>query len=250
MDIDENLPHPAEMPKKTTQDPSKLDGPRRALYDAVFAQGHDLASLSRRLERNHAYLNQYLWRGTPVRLPEIERKKLAGILEIDESALRIGGSVKPVDKSTVMIEAETTSGLLFDTGARSHLSWPKDLKILGHAKAGVEGFFLDQGEVHGMAHRPPALSSVKDAFAVYVHDDSMVPKFEPGEVAWIHPYRPPAPGDYVIVELADGQAFIKRLVRRTASHVICMQFEPRREIKYEVKKVRRLYFVVGSYREE
>lgn len=101
-----------------------------------------------------------------------------------------------------------------------------------------------------MAHRPPALSSVKDAFAVYVHDESMVPKFEPGEIAWVNPSRPPAPSNYVVVEMTDGQAFIKRLVRRTATHVVCSQFEPKKEIKYEARKVKRLYYVVGSYREE
>jgi len=134
--------------------------------------------------------------------------------------------------------------------ARGVDTWPRDLKIIGHVKAGVDGFFLDQGEIHGMAYRPPALRGIEKAFAVYVSDESMMPAFEPGWVAWIHPTKPVAPGNNVIVELADGQAYIKRLVRRTASQVVCMQWNPKKEVTYELKKVRHVYLVVGTYREE
>lgn len=143
-----------------------------------------------------------------------------------------------------------TQGAVASMEGQSHLSWPKDLKIIGHVKAGVEGFFLDQGEHHGLAYRPPVLANVKDAFAVYVQDDSMVPAFEPGQIAWIHPHKPAAPGCNIIIEMDDGQAFIKRLVRRTATKVICLQWQPKREIEYDIKKVKQLYYVVGSYRED
>lgn len=138
----------------------------------------------------------------------------------------------------------------FTPEARGVDTWPRDLKIIGHVKAGVEGFFLDQGEIHGMAYRPPALRGVEKAFAVYVNDESMLPAFEPGWVAWIHPTKPVAPGNNVIVELSDGQAYIKRLVRRTAKQVVCMQWNPKEEVTYDLKKVKHVYLVVGSYREE
>lgn len=254
MDVPSLLPHCAAMGKRPTGDPSTLDAPRRALWDAAESQRVDLANLSKQIGRNHAYLRQYLWRRSPAKLDEDDRDKLAKILSVDAEYLKVGakpqGDANPVDNNQRKVEPETIPGLQFSEGARSHLTWPKNLPILGHARAGVEGFFLEQGERHGMAFRPPALSTVKDAFAVYVHDDCMSPKFEPGEIAWIHPTRPVAPGNHVIIELADGQAFIKRLVRRTGSHVICLQYEPRKEIRFDIKKVKRLYYVVGSYREE
>lgn len=160
------------------------------------------------------------------------------------------GDKTPVDIPSRALGREIVSGLDFQVGAQTLDSWPRDLKIIGHVKAGVDGFFLDQGEHHGMAHRPPALQSVKDAFAVYVQDDSMVPAFEPGQIVWVHPTRPVAPGNNVIIELADGQAFIKRLVRRTVSKVVCLQWLPKREVEYDAKKVKRLYYVVGAYRED
>jgi SOS-response transcriptional repressor LexA len=129
-------------------------------------------------------------------------------------------------------------------------TWPKDLKIIGHVKAGVEGFFLDQGEHHGMAYRPPSLMGLDKAFAVYVQDESMSERYEPGDILWIHPTRPVKPGDYVVIELTDLQAFVKRLVRRTATHIECLQLNPRKSIKYPAKSVKRVYYVVGSYRED
>lgn len=51
------------------------------------AGGHSLASLSTRIGRNAAYLQQYVGRGTPRRLPEPERLALAMILQVDERLL-------------------------------------------------------------------------------------------------------------------------------------------------------------------
>ncbi|WP_342657150.1 hypothetical protein NPJ82_09350 [Sphingomonas sp. NY01] len=46
-----------------------------------------MANLSRSIGRNDAYLQQYVARGTPRRLPEDERRKLAMILQVDERLL-------------------------------------------------------------------------------------------------------------------------------------------------------------------
>ena len=182
-------------------------------------------------------------------------EKIAAALNVEAgdllpSAAKLQRDVSTDNNTQRLIEVETKSGLTLVPGAQALETWPKDLRIIGHAKAGVDGMFLDQGEHHGMAYRPPALRGVKDAFAVYVHDISMVPAFKPGRVAWVHPARPVFPGDDVLIELADGQAFIKELVRRTATQVICRQWNPDEQIKFDAKKVNRIYCIVGSYREE
>ncbi len=128
------------------------------------------------------------------------------------------------------------------------LAGMKDLPILGYVKAGNEGFFIVNGEVQGFAVRPDLLQGVKDAYAVYVHDRSMFPAFEPGHLAWVDPLRPVKPGDAVVLQMQDGQAFIKRLKRRTERAIICEQWNPAQEIKYDTKKVRSIHLVVGSMR--
>ena len=57
--------------------------------------------------------------------------------------------------------------------------------ILGIAVAGKDGFFELNGEVHGYVERPAALFGVDDAYALYVEDESMVPRYMPGEIIFV-----------------------------------------------------------------
>ncbi|MBX7200321.1 MAG: hypothetical protein K1X51_13220 [Rhodospirillaceae bacterium] len=121
----------------------------------------------------------------------------------------------------------------------------RDLPIRGHTKAGKEGFFIDQGETWGFAMRPETLRGVAEAYAVRVHDDSMSPRYEPGTVLLVDPFRQPKPGDNVIIQLTDGQAFVKVLARRAAGIVTCSQFNPKKTIEYKQSKVKSVHLVVG-----
>ena len=47
-----------------------LDPPRTLLLKLIADYETDLASVSKALGRNHAYLQQYIKRGTPQELPE------------------------------------------------------------------------------------------------------------------------------------------------------------------------------------
>ncbi len=121
----------------------------------------------------------------------------------------------------------------------------RDLPIRGHTKAGKEGFFIDQGETWGFAMRPETLRGVAEAYAVRVHDDSMSPRYEPGTVLLVDPFRAPKPGDNVIIQLTDGQAFVKVLQRRAAGIVACGQFNPKKTIEYKQSRVKSVHLVVG-----
>ncbi len=121
----------------------------------------------------------------------------------------------------------------------------RDLPIRGHTKAGKEGFFIDQGETWGFAMRPETLRGVAEAYAVRVHDESMSPRYEPGTVLLVDPFRAPKPGDNVIIQLSDGQAFVKVLTRRAGGIVACSQFNPKKTLEYKQAKVKSLHLVVG-----
>lgn len=71
-----------------------MDDVREALVAAAERAGYGLGRLSRMIGRNDAYLQQFVKRGTPRRLPERERKILADFLSISEGSL--GG---PIDSS-------------------------------------------------------------------------------------------------------------------------------------------------------
>lgn len=127
---------------------------------------------------------------------------------------------------------------------------PRNLPIVGNARGGDQAFFLDNGEVQGMAHRPAQLIGVPNAFACYMTGDSMEPRFEEGELLYVNPIKPPRPGHYVLIELKDHQAYVKRLIRRTADKVIVEQFNPRKELSYPTEDIRHIYRVVGQFSDQ
>lgn len=142
-----------------------------------------------------------------------------------------------------LVAGSNQAGLIFEE--REFRSGPRDLPILGYAKAGQVGLFIDQGERQGVTVRPEALRDVSNAYAVRVHDTSMSPAFEPGYVLHVDPTRPVKPGDNIVIQTTDGQAFIKRLVRRTERSVICEQFNPREPMEFKPAKVKAIHLVVG-----
>ena len=67
---------------------------RRAIADALEQRGTDMAALSKALGRNHAYIQQFLTRGTPAELKERDRRAVAQFLRIDERALLSDSDVR------------------------------------------------------------------------------------------------------------------------------------------------------------
>jgi hypothetical protein len=71
------------------------DDPRAALDKLIRDNGDDYVTLSRMLDRNAAYVQQYIKRGSPRTLPEKERGILARYFGVDERTL--GAPDRPKD---------------------------------------------------------------------------------------------------------------------------------------------------------
>src|SRR5436853_7584908 len=61
--------------------------PRLLLDRLIQERGEDYAGLSRLLGRNPAYVQQYIKRGSPRRLAEEDRRRLARYFGVDEALL-------------------------------------------------------------------------------------------------------------------------------------------------------------------
>ena len=95
----------------------------------------------------------------------------------------------------------------------------------------IEAQTLDLGEHVDMVRRPPGIADAKGAYAIYIVGDSQSPRFDSGELAFVHPHRPVSAGDDVVVQLRDDDdrvacALVKRLLRRTLKSVRLRQFNP------------------------
>jgi len=104
--------------------------------------------------------------------------------------------------------------------AQSHIP------VLGGAVGGNDGEFLMNGQINEYVLAPPALSRVVGAYALYMWGDSMTPKYEEGQLLYVHPTRPPRSKDYVVVQLHNGTALIKRFVSASAETLKLEQFNP------------------------
>lgn len=85
--------------------------PRTVLERLCLERGEDFASLSRLVGRNPAYIQQFIRRGTPRRLPEAERRTLARYFSIPESLLggldddALAATMVPIGRSAVRASA-------------------------------------------------------------------------------------------------------------------------------------------------
>jgi hypothetical protein len=98
--------------------------PRKVLERLCAERGEDFAGLSRFLGKNPAYIQQFIRRGTPKRLKEEERRKLARYFGVSEIMLggmplaeAASGGLVPVKR--VMIRASAGPGAVTDS-ERSH----------------------------------------------------------------------------------------------------------------------------------
>lgn len=220
---------------------------RELLKAKIEERGASMAELSRSAGKNHAYLQQYLERGIPRKLPEDVRQHLALALDIPEASLRDA----PINQHLLNIASVPKNG------AESHESSAtvlgvELLKVLGMAEGGPDGWNLWNGDVVQTIRRPDNLIGVKDAYGVLFRGTSMSPRYDPNMIGHVHPWLDPKPGDYVVVQrrpLHEGDpplAVVKRLVRRTARAVVLAQLSPAKELEIPAGEVLSIHVIVGS----
>lgn len=73
--------------------------------------------------------------------------------------------------------------------------------------------------------RPSTLANVKEAYAVLLSGDSLVPRFMPGAILHVNPWRHPRPQQPCIVYLRNGMVLAKIFLRLNAQFVELLEFE-------------------------
>lgn len=168
-------------------------------------------------------------------------RRAAALLKVDASALSEGELVYLDDSD--LADAEVITDLApLPVG-------PMDVQLLGVSYGGDDGDFSFNGEVQGFVRRPPGIASLKNVFALHVLSDSMVPRYDPGEVIYCGG-REPVAGDHVVIEMFPaeegqiGKAFIKKLVQRTSKEILVEQYNPKKQFGYDAYAIKRLWRVI------
>jgi len=111
----------------------------------------------------------------------------------------------------------------------------------------IERVLLEVDHVVRMIERPAALANAKDAYAIYFHGSSMEERFYQGEIGVVDPRRPPSPGDFVVVQLTNGQTddvvtvIVKQLERVAGGFVYLKQFKPELSFRIDRRQVKALH---------
>ena len=222
------------------QDAGTMDAARKLLVDTLARRPDlDLKNLSLTIGRNHAYLQQYLMRGSPRELPEAARHGLAPLLGVSPDDLR---STAPPTAGG-RLEGDLRGGPL-------RAADRADLPVYASAEAGG-GAVLITSEPIDFIRRPEPLLSVRDGYACYVIGDSMSPAYEQGDLLLVHPGRPARPGDDCVFarDQGDGkqQALVKRLLRSSSEKWRVRQFNPAKDLDLDRGQWPSVQLIVGKY---
>jgi phage repressor protein C with HTH and peptisase S24 domain len=234
LSIGENLLACRIGPTKFVGMPDKI---RELVQAKLTEKGLEMGAVSKQIGKNHAYLYQYLKKGTPASLAEGVREALAPILGLEPRDLRDGAALPS------MIARKPTPGQL-DTAEK--------IPVLGLGEGSEDGWELWNGDVVEYTQRPTILAGVPGAYAVYATGTSMEPRYHPFEMLYIHPRKPVQIGDYVLVERhpkveGDGpRAIIKRLAKRSGDRVTLEQFSPPKKFDVKTADIKAMHRIVGS----
>jgi len=165
---------------------------RTTLQRLIDERGEDYASLSRLLGRNAAYIQQFMKRGTPKKLPEDYRRILARYFGVSEEALggpppdMMAGGLVTVPR--LLVDASAGPGSVADEEwAGTHFAFdPKWLRTVG-------------------AGDPQRISIIR------VDGDSMQPTLTDGDEILVEAIGGDRPRDGIYVLRMDDALVVKRL---------------------------------------
>lgn len=126
----------------------------------------------------------------------------------------------------------------------------RQIPVYGQAVGGAMGEYIFNGEAIDYKPCPPSLSSVANAYAVFVDGDSMVPRYDPRDTVWVHPSRPAKPGEDVIVQIRapnEGEpphGYIKKFGGWAGSKLRLSQYNPPKDLVFERDQVVSVHPVV------
>jgi phage repressor protein C with HTH and peptisase S24 domain len=205
---------------------------QKKISDMLFERGKSLKDASLAIGKSHSYLQHYIKLGKPRRLPPDVRQRLAHFLNVSEEEL-LDSSVEPSETRPSTIYALPAVSLLIG-----------DVPVLSRPSLGE--MVIDRVDVSEYVSRPDYLRGVAEAFAVYMMDDTMEPRFYRGELLYCHPTRPSVRGDSVVIEFIDLTAIVRELVSIEPKTISVKQVtRPDRE-SIPRMRVKGIYRIMGA----
>lgn len=184
-------------------------------------------------------------------------QKYARAYKVSAGWLLTGEGEGPVSDETFSAEtmpepesARPTGGFVVnphEAPQRSDVLMP----VYGLVIGGEDGRFFFNGETVGWVKTPEKLLGVKNAYALYVAGESMIPRFKPGEEVHVNPHKQPVRGDDVIIQLKperDGEqpeGFIKEFRGWTPTKLLLWQWNPQQEVEFSRHLIKSVHVIIS-----
>lgn len=125
------------------------------------------------------------------------------------------------------------------------------IPLYGSARVGPDGQFEFPVERLDNILRPSALRGSNAAYAIRMSGDSMIPKYDEGQILYVNPEVLPTNGCYVVVQASHPEresidAYVKQFVRWTWEALVLHQFEPDKEIELQSSQVKAVHKIVHA----
>lgn len=163
---------------------------------------------------NKALVNQGISQTAIAKMVDVEQKTVNRLLS---------GKTKKPDMRVVE-KLKTVLGLDTSRPAEAY-DIPRStgrIPIISWAQAGPDGFFEDafpSGSGFGDINRPYDITD-PNAYALIISGDSMIPKYEPGDVILVSPNMGVQTRDYAVVRLKDGTVTAKRIKAKDSRYLL------------------------------
>lgn len=115
---------------------------------------------------------------------------------------------------------------------RGSFGGPRDVPVHKTIEAGDGTDAVISSEISDLAERPPGIIGAVGVYAIFMKGDSMAPRYEHGEIVYVHPDRPMRNGSYVLAGYPDNRILLRQLVSRTEAVVILRRFNPQRDERH------------------
>lgn len=107
----------------------------------------------------------------------------------------------------------------------------RTIPVYGTAAGAQEGALHVSTTVIEWIPCPSGLAGVRDAYALYVVGESMVPRFRHGDIIFVAPHRQVRSGDDVVLQVRHSEsdateAWVKEFVRYHEEELVTRQYNP------------------------
>jgi phage repressor protein C with HTH and peptisase S24 domain len=207
--------------------------------DAIGRAGSSQADLARHLELPPSAVSRLVSGARQMKVQEAV--KIAGFLDVSEKELlrHAGAETSPLRVERQRGRPKSRELPIIPVPRKDFIP------IRSIVRAGDGGQMMLESDPVGTTPCPPNLAGVRGAYAIYMPGDQMEPRYAPGWLLYVHPFRPAVSGRDVVVYEKSQAVLIMQFVSWTDGALVLCQLNPLETFRINRDEVVQCHLIVG-----